>query len=150
MKKLLSLLILIPNVIFALPETLDDYMSKNSSWNTSDRASLSYITLRCGVLFKQISDFYENRSESQEEYKISSNNSTYFFRVSSDIYKTSCINFDCIKVEKKASQEKVKKWSLIYKEELVNNINAYDEIIHGDIKSDFTSCRIKVKPIILN
>ena len=45
-------------------------------------------------------------------------------------------------------QEKVKKWALIYKEELVNNINAYDEIIHGDIKSDFTSCRIKVKPII--
>jgi Tfp pilus assembly protein PilV len=123
-------------------------MSKNSSWNTSDRASLSYITLRCGVLFKQISDFYENRSESQEEYKISSNNSTYFFRVSSDIYKTSCINFDCIKVEKKASQEKVKKWSSIYKEELVNNINAYDEIIHGDIKSDFSSCSIKVKPII--
>jgi hypothetical protein len=148
MKKLLSLLILIPNVIFALPETIDDYMSKNSSWNTSDRASLSYITLRCGVLFKQISDFYENRSESQEEYKISSNNSTYFFRVSSDIYKTSCINFDCIKVEKKASQEKVKKWALIYKEELVNNINAYDEIIHGDIESDFSSCSIKVKPII--
>jgi hypothetical protein len=148
MKKLLSLLILIPNVTFALPETLDDYMSKNSSWNTSDRASLSYITLRCGVLFKQISDFYENRSESQEEYKISSNNSTYFFRVSSDIYKTSCINFDCIKVEKKASQEKVKKWALIYKEELVNNINAYDEIIHGDIESDFSSCSIKVKPII--
>ena len=148
MKKLLSLLILIPNVIFALPETLDDYMSKNSSWNTSDRASLSYITLRCGVLFKQISDFYENRADSQEEYKISSKNSTYFFRVSSDIYKTSCINFDCIKVEKKASQEKVKKWALIYKEELVNNINAYDEIIHGDIKSDFSSCRIKVKPII--
>jgi hypothetical protein len=148
MKKLLSLLILIPNVIFALPETIDDYMSKNSSWNTSDRASLSYITLRCGVLFKQISDFYKNRSESQEEYKISSNNSTYFFRVSSDIYKTSCINFDCIKVEKKASQEKVKKWALIYKEELVNNINAYDEIIHGDIESDFSSCSIKVKPII--
>ena len=148
MKKLLSLLILIPNVIFALPETLDDYMSKNLSWNTSDRASLSYITLRCGVLFKQISNFYENRSESQEEYKISSNNSIYFFRVSSDIYKTSCINFDCIKVEKKASQEKVKKWALIYKEELLNNINAYDEIIHGDIKSDFSSCSIKVKPII--
>ena len=148
MKKLLPLLILIPNVIFALPETLDDYMSKNSSWNTTDRASLSYITLRCGVLFKKISDFYENRPELQEEYKISSNNSTYFFRVSSDIYKTSCINFDCIKVEKKASQEKVKKWALIYKEELVNNINAYDAIIYGDIKSDFSSCRIKVKPII--
>ena len=148
MKKLLSLLILIPNVILALPETLDDYMSKNPSWNTSDRASLSYITLRCGVLFKQISDFYENRPDSQEEYKISSKNSTYFYRVSSDIYKTSCINFDCIKVEKKASQEKVKKWALIYKEELVSNINAYDGIIHGDIKSDFSSCRVKVKPII--
>ena len=98
MKKLLPLLILIPNVIFALPETLDDYMSKNSSWNTSDRASLSYITLRCGVLFEQISNFYENKAESQEEYKISSKNSSDFFRVSSDIYKTSCINFACIKV----------------------------------------------------
>ena len=148
MKKILLFLLLIPNVIFALPATLDNYMSKNPSWNTSDRASLSYITLRCGVLFEQISDFYENRAESQKDYKISSKDSTYFFRVSSDIYKTSCINFDCIKVEKKASQEKVKKWALIYKEELVNNINAYDEIIHGDIKSDFTSCRIKVKPII--
>ena len=123
-------------------------MSKNPSWNTSDRASLSYITLRCGVLFEQISNLYKNRPESQEDYKNSSKNSIYFFRVSSDIYKTSCINFDCIKVEKKASQEKVKKWSLIYKEELVNNINEYDEIIHGDIKSDFSSCSIKVKPII--
>ena len=148
MKKLFLLLLLIPNVIFALSATLDDYMSKNPSWNTSDRASLSYITLRCGVLFEQISNFYKNGAESQEDYKVLSKNATNFFRVSSDIYKTSCINFDCIKVEKKASQEKVKKWSLIYKEELVNNINAYDEIIHGDIKSDFTSCRIKVKPII--
>ena len=148
MKKLFLLLLLIPNVIFALSATLDDYMSKNPSWNTSDRASLSYITLRCGVLFEQISNFYKNGAESQEDYKVLSKNATNFFRVSSDIYKTSCINFDCIKVEKKASQEKVKKWSLIYKEELVNNINAYDEIIHGDIKSDFTSCSIKVKPII--
>ena len=148
MKKLLSLLILIPNVIFALSETLDDYMSKNSSWNTSDRASLSYITLRCGVLFEQISNFYKNGAESQEDYKVLSKNATNFFRVSSDIYKTSCINFDCIKVEKKASQKKVKKWALIYKEELVNNINAYDEMIHGDIKSDLSTCKIKVKPVI--
>ena len=148
MKQLLFLLVLIPNVIFAFPATLDDYMSKNPSWNTSDRASLSYITLRCGVLFEQISDFYKNRAESQEAYKASSKNATNFFRVSSDIYKTSCINFDCIKVEKKASQEKEKKWALIYKEELVNNINTYDEMIHGDIKSDFSTCKTKVKPVI--
>ena len=148
MKQLLFLLVLIPNVIFALPATLDDYMSKNPSWNTSDRASLSYITLRCGVLFEQISDFYKNRAESQETYKVSSNNAKNFLRVSSDIYKTSCINLDCIKVEKKASQEKVKKWESIYKEEMVNNINTYDEMIHGDIKSDFSTCKVKVKPVI--
>ena len=148
MKKLLILLVLIPNVLFALPATLDDYMSKNPSWNTSDRASLSYITLRCGVLFEQISDFYKNRTELQEDFEISSKNATNFFRVSSDIYKTSCINFDCIKVEKKASQEKVKKWKLIYKEEIVNNINTYDDMIHGDIKSDFSTCKIKVNPAI--
>ena len=148
MKQLLFLLVLIPNVIFALPATLDDYMSKNPSWNTSDRARLSYITLRCGVLFEQISDFYKNRAESQEDYKVSSNNAKNFLRVSSDIYKTSCINLDCIKVEKKASQEKVKKWESIYKEEMVNNINTYDEMIHGDIKSDFSTCKVKIKPVI--
>ena len=148
MKKLLLLLLLISNVTFALPATLTEYISKNPSWNTSDRASFSYITLRCGVLFEQISDFYKNKAESQEAYKASLKNAKNFFRVSSDIYKTSCINFDCIKVEKKASQEKVKKWALIYKEELVNNINTYDQIIHGDIKSDFSTCKFKVKPVI--
>ena len=148
MKKLLLLSLLIPNVIFALPATLDDYIFKNPSWNTSDRVSLSYITLRCGVLFEQISYFYKNRDESQEDYKVSSKIATNFFRVSSDIYKTSCINFDCIKVEKKESQEKVKKWELIYKEEIVNNINTYDEMIHGDIKVDFSTCKLKVKPVI--
>ena len=148
MKRLLILLLLISNVTFALPATLNEYMAKNRSWNTSDRASLSYITLRCGVLFEQISDFYKNKAESQEAYKASLKNAKNFFRVSSDIYKTSCINFDCIKVEKKASQEKVKKWALIYKEELVNNINTYDQIIHGDIKSDFSTCKFKVKPVI--
>ena len=148
MKRLLLLLFLIPNVIFALPDTLSEYMSKNPSWNTSDRTSLSYITLRCGVLFEQISELYKNRAESQEAYKVSSKNATNFFRVSSDIYKTSCINFDCIKVEKKASQKKVKKWALIYKGELVNNINTYDVMIHGDIKSDFSTCKIRVKPLL--
>ena len=148
MKKLLLLLFLIPNVTFALPSTINEYMSKNLSWNTSDRTSLSYITLRCGVLFEQIADFYKNTAESQEAYKVSSKNAKFFFRVSSDIYKTSCINFDCIKVEKKASQEKVKKWESIYKEEMVNNINTYDEMIHGDIKSDFLTCKIKVKPVL--
>ncbi len=148
MKQLLFLLVLIPNVIFALPATLNDYMFKNPSWNTSDRASLSYITLRLSLIHEQISDFYKNRAESQEAYKASSKNATNFFRVSSDIYKTSCINFDCIKVEKKASQEKVKKWESIYKEEMVNNINTYDEMIHGDIKSDFSTCKTKVKPVI--
>ena len=148
MKKLFLLLLLIPNVTFAVPATLNEYISKNSSWNTSDRASLSYITLRCGVLFEQISDFYKNRAESQEAYKVSSKNATNFFRVSSDIYKTSCINFECIKVEKKASQEKVKKWALIYKEELLNNINTYGEMIHDDIKSDLSTCNINVKPVI--
>ena len=46
------------------------------------------------------------------------------------------------------AKEKVKKWALIYKEGLVNNINTYDEMIHGDIKSDFSTCKIKVKPVI--
>ena len=30
----------------------------------------------------------------------------------------------------------------------MNNINNNDEMIHGDIESDFSTCKIKVKPIL--
>ena len=53
-----------------------------------------------------------------------------------------------LKLKKKHLQEKEKKWESIYKEEMVNNINTYDEMIHGDIKSDFSTCKTKVKPVI--
>ena len=148
MKKLLILLLFAPNFLLAIPLTLSEYIAKNPSWNSSDRPSLSYITLRCGVLFEQISELYKNNVEEQETYKIAPTNAINFFRASSDIYKKSCINYECIKVEKKESQEKVKKWALIYKEELMNNINNNGEMIHGDIKSDFSTCKIKVKPIL--
>ena len=148
MKKILILLLFAPNFLLATPLTLSEYIAKNPSWNSSDRPSLSYITLRCGVLFEQISELYKNNVEEQETYKIAPTDAINFFRASSDIYKTSCINYECIKVEKKDSREKVKKWALIYKEELMNNINNNGEMIHGDIKSDFSTCKIKVKPIL--
>ena len=44
MKKYLLLALLIPNLVFALPQTLNSYMVKHSTWSTSDKASLSYIT----------------------------------------------------------------------------------------------------------
>ena len=75
-------------------------------------------------------------------------NAEKFIRYSSDIYKTSCINYECIKIEKKASQEKQKQWALIYKKALVSNINNFGEMIYGDVKSDFTTCKIKVTPIL--
>ena len=148
MKKLLILLLFAANFLLAIPLTLSEYIAKNPSWNSSNRPSLSYITLRCGVLFEQISELYKNNVEEQETYKIAPTDAINFFRASSDIYKTSCINYDCIKVEKKDSQEKVKKWALIYKKELMNNINNNDEMMHGDIKDDFSTCKIKVKPIL--
>ena len=48
MKKYLLLALLIPNLVFALPQTLNSYMTKHSTWNSSDKSSLSYVTSRCG------------------------------------------------------------------------------------------------------
>ena len=96
MKKLLILLLFAPNFLLAIPLTLSEYIAKNPSWNSSDRPSLSYITLRCGVLFEQISELYKNNVEEQETYKIAPTDAINFFRASSDIYKTSCINYECI------------------------------------------------------
>ena len=68
MKKLLILLLIAPNFLLAMPLTLSEYIAKNPSWNSSDRSSLSYITLRCGVLFEQIIEFYKNNAEKKEIY----------------------------------------------------------------------------------
>ena len=148
MKNLLLLLLVSPNFLLAMPLTLSEYIANNPSWNSSDRSSLSYITLRCGVLFEQITEFYKNNAEKKEIYKIAQTDAKNFSRASSDIYKTSCINYECIKVEKKDSQEKEKKWALIYKEELMNNLNNDDEMIHSYISSDFSTCKINVEPIL--
>ena len=136
------------NATFPLPVTLNEYISKHSSWSSSDKSSLSYIASRCGILFKVVSERYKNIADAQEIYNMSLMNAVIFSRASSDIYKTRCINLACIEVEKKASQEREKKWALIYEEEAEININIYGEMIHGDIKNDFSTCTSKVKPIL--
>lgn len=148
MKKIILTILFIPNILLAIPLTLNEYTSKNPLWSTSDRSSLSYITLRCGVLFKQISNNHNQVGVTKDIYKLTTMNAEKFIRYSSDIYKTSCINYECIKVEKKASQEKQKQWTLIYKNALVSNINNFGEMIYGDVKSDFSTCKIKVTPIL--
>jgi len=136
------------NATFVLPVTLNEYISKHSSWNSSDKASLSYIASRCGILFELISERYKNIADAQEIYNMSLANADIFSRASSDIYKTRCINYACIKEEKITSQEREKKWALIYEEEVKKNIDIYGEMILGDIKSDFLTCTSKVKPIL--
>ena len=136
------------NATFSIPVTLNEYMSKNSSWSSSDKASLSYIASRCGILFEVISDRYKNIADAQEIYNMSLMNAVIFSRASSDIYKTRCINYACIKEKKIIAQEREKKWALIYEEEVVKNIDIYGKIIHGAIKSDLSTCTIKVKPVL--
>ena len=136
------------NAIFTLPDTLNEYISKHSSWNSSDKSSLSYIASRCGILNKVISERFKNNAAAQDVYKLSLMDAVFFSRASSDIYKTRCINFDCIKIEKKASHVREKEWALIYGKEAESNFENYGEIIHGDIKSDFSTCTIKVKPVL--
>jgi hypothetical protein len=141
LKKLFLLLFLIPNITYALPVTLNEYIYKHSSWSSSDKASLSYITSRCGILFIVISERYKNIADAQEIYNMSLMNAVTFSKVSSDIYKE-------IGGETAAFQERAKKWALIYGQEAVNNIDIYGEMIHGDIKSDISTCESKVKPIL--
>jgi hypothetical protein len=136
------------NATFTLPDTLNEYISKNSSWNSSDKSSLSYIASRCGILNKVISERFKNNAAAQDIYNLSLMDAVLFSRASSDIYKTRCINYACIKEKKIIAQEREKKWALIYEEEVVKNIDIYGKIIHGDIKSDFSTCTIKVKPVL--
>ena len=141
MKKYLLLALLIPNLVFALPQTLNSYMSKHSAWSSSDKASLSYITSRCGIVFLIISERYKNMDGGQDIYQMALMNAANFTNVSSDTYKS-------IGGEDRAFQERATKWAKIYGEEAVNNIDVYGEMIHGDLKSDVSSCMEKVKPAV--
>ena len=88
------------NADFALTVTLDIYMSKHSSWNLSDKSSLSYIASRCGILNKVLSEKYKHVGAQDAAYKLLLTDAVLFSRASSDIYKTRCINYDCIKRKK--------------------------------------------------
>ena len=135
------------NAAFTLPVTLNEYISKHPSWNSSDKSSLSYMASRCDILNKVISERYKHEG-AQDEYDRAIMDAVLFSRASSDIYKTRCINYACIKEKKIIAQESEKKWGLIYEEEVVKNMDIYGKIIHGDIKSDFSTCTIKVKPVL--
>jgi len=136
------------NATFSLPATLNEYISQHPSWGSSDKASLSYIASRCGILFEVLSERYKNIVGAQESYNMSLINALIFSRASSDIYKTRCGNLACIDEEKITSQEREKKWASIYEEEAEININTYGDIINGDIRSDFITCTSKVKHIL--
>ena len=136
------------NAIFTLPDTLNEYISKHSSWNSSDKSSLSYIASRCGILNKVISERIKNNAATQDVYNLSLMDAVFFSRASSDIYKTRCINYACIKEAKITSQEREKKWALMYEEEVEKNIDIYGAMIQGVINSDLSTCMIKVKPIL--
>ena len=136
------------NATFTLPVTLNVYISEHSSWNSSDKSSLSYIASRCGILFEVISGHYKNIGDAQENYNMSLKNALTFSSASSDIYKTRCINYDCIKEKRIIAQEREKKWTLIYEEEAEKNIDIYGKMINEDINSDFSTCMNKVKPIL--
>ena len=135
------------NATLTLPDTLNEYISKHSSWNSSDKSSLSYIASRCGILNKVISERYKDVG-AQDKYNRAIMDAVIFSSASSDIYKTRCINYACIKEKKIIAQERERKWALIYEEEVEKNIDTYGNIIHGDIKSDFSTCTIKVKPVL--
>ena len=135
------------NATFTLPDTLNEFISKHSSWNSSDKSSLSYIASRCGILNKVISERYKYVG-AQDKYNRAIMDAVLFSSASSDIYKTRCINYACIKEKKIIAQGREKKWALIYEEEAVKNFDIYGKIIHGAIKSDLSTCTIKVKPVL--
>ena len=70
MRKIILIILFIPNILLAIPLTLNEYISKNPSWSSADRSSLSYITLRCGVLFKQIANNYQQIVITEDIYKM--------------------------------------------------------------------------------
>jgi hypothetical protein len=135
------------NSAFTLPVTLDAYISKYSSWNSSDKSSLSYIASRCGILNKVISERYKDVG-AQDKYNRAIMDAVIFSSASSDIYKTRCINYACIKEKKIIAKERSKKWTLIYKKEAEKNIDIYGKMINGLINTDFSTCMNKVKPIL--
>jgi len=141
MKTLLLLLFLIPNLAFSLPETLNQYISKHPNWETTDIASLSYITTRCGILFVVISERYKNLPNAQNVYKQSLNNAAFFTKFSSAAYEVAG-------GKTKAFQDRARTWAEIYGKEGVKNIDIYGEFIRTDIKSDISTCMGQVMPSI--
>jgi len=133
MKKLLLLLI-IPFNLYALPNSLNEYISSNPTWKT-DISSKSFMATRCSIV-NIISSERVSEDPRPESKSLSEGFKTFsaIFALYSDTLFTmgggSKDNF----------KDRARHWAKLYGEEAVSNINNYNEMTRGDFGQDLLFC----------
>jgi len=130
MKKLLLLLIL-PFNLYALPNSLNEYISSNPTWKT-DISSKSFMATRCSIV-NIISSERVSRPESKGLSEGFKTFSEIFALYSDTLYTMGGGSKDNFK-------ERALHWAKLYGEEAVNNINNFNDMTRGDFGQDLLFC----------
>jgi hypothetical protein len=144
MKKITFLIMLLISLnASALPESLNDYVLKNTTWKT-DISSKSFMATRCSVINLMVSerlsgDNRENRKNLADKYI---ELATIFAEYSDLLFKTGGGSNDKFK-------ERALHWTKIYGEEAVYNINNYNNMTNGEFGQDLLFCNQSFYEVVI-
>ena len=135
MKKLLILLTLtLPFNLYALPNSLNEYISSNPTWKT-DISSKSFMATRCSIVniisSERVSE--DTRPESKSLSEGFKTFSAIFALYSDTLFTMGGGSKDNFK-------DRALHWAKLYGEEAVSNINNYNEMTRGDFGQDLLFC----------
>jgi hypothetical protein len=144
MKKIIVFILFSASIsVFALPESLNEYVLRNTTWET-DLSSKSFISTRCSIVNLITSERLsgDNRSDSKQlgnNYKTLSTT----FALYSDVL------FTVGGGSKDKFQERALHWTKIYGDVALSNINSFNNMTHGKFGEDLLFCNKTMYEFIL-
>jgi hypothetical protein len=145
MKKLLLLILLIPNLVMAvnlIDETIDSYIKRNPSWDDwrEKQSSITFLATRCAANFAVTADRAKSNGMDGEAKNYSMLQEV-FYEVAAGFASSNGTS-------QKNWNDGYRFWVMTYVNEGKNNMNKFNSFLYGKYYEDLMVCVKKVKPIV--
>ena len=134
MKNIIFLIIFISTSVFAVPQTINNYLKENPTWFT-DNPSHNFLSTRCFILNNIAYERLQNQTDEKfkqviKDYEVARK---YF-------YEFSILSKAIAQISDEAYEERMMVWAKIYGDEAVSNWNTYNTLWEGDLGDDLMTC----------
>jgi len=140
MKNIIFLIIFISTSVFAVPQTINNYLKENPTWFT-DTPSHNFLSTRCLVL--NTIAYERLKIQGGEEAK---NLAAGYDESRKYFYEFSLLSKQMAQISDEAYEERMMVWAKIYGDEAISNWNTYNSLWEGDLGDDLMTCNKVLLP----